>query len=115
MLPSPPPWFQWLCSTVNFLLKIGNSGLSLSVVYYPSFQVPGSFTIVGQAWFLKQNKMSCFVQTCDQTITGIQISIHKRKTNAETTVFPHIVSEETILFEFGNPKVTVHKAKSHST
>ena len=25
------------------------------------------------------------------------------------TVFPHIVSEETILFEFGNPNVTVHK------
>ena len=25
------------------------------------------------------------------------------------TVFPHIVSAETILFEFGNPKVTVHK------
>ena len=24
------------------------------------------------------------------------------------TVFPHIVSAETILFEFGNPKVTVH-------
>jgi hypothetical protein len=26
-----------------------------------------------------------------------------------STVFPHIVSAETILFEFGNPKVTVHK------
>ena len=25
------------------------------------------------------------------------------------TIFPHIVFAETILFEFGNPKVTVHK------
>ena len=31
------------------------------------------------------------------------------------TVFPHIVSAETILFELGNSKVTVHKAKGHST
>ena len=31
------------------------------------------------------------------------------------TVFPHIASAETILFWFGNPKVTVHKAKGHST
>ena len=31
------------------------------------------------------------------------------------TVFSHIVSSETNLFECGNPKVTVHKAKGHST
>ena len=38
------------------------------------------------------------------------------------TIFPHIVSAETIsfrgnysFFEFGNPKVKVHKAKGHST
>ena len=31
------------------------------------------------------------------------------------TVFPHIVSAETIIFEFGNPKVRVHKAKGQST
>ena len=35
--------------------------------------------------------------------------------NTTFTVFPQIVSAETILFEFGNPKVTVHKAKGHST
>ena len=31
------------------------------------------------------------------------------------TVFPHIVSAELFFFELGNPKVTVHKAKGHST
>ena len=30
------------------------------------------------------------------------------------TVFPHRVSAETILFGFGNPKVTVNKAKGQS-
>jgi hypothetical protein len=29
--------------------------------------------------------------------------------NSERYVFSHTVSVETILFEFGNPKVTVHK------
>ena len=39
---------------------------------------------------------------------------HEQKT---ITVFPHIVSSETetILFEFGNLNVTVHRAKGHST
>ena len=32
-----------------------------------------------------------------------------------TTVFPRIVSAETILFWNSNPKVTVHKAKGHKT
>ena len=32
------------------------------------------------------------------------------------TVFPHIVSAETIIFfEFGNPNVTVHNANGHNT
>ena len=30
------------------------------------------------------------------------------------TVFPHIVSAEIIFFEFGNPKVTEHKARGHT-
>ena len=34
----------------------------------------------------------------------------------ENTVIPHTVSAETILFfKLGNPKVTVHKTKGHST
>ena len=35
--------------------------------------------------------------------------------NQTQLLFPHIVSVEIILFSFGNPKTTVHKAKGHST
>ena len=39
----------------------------------------------------------------------------KKSIKTSYTVFPHIVSAETFFFEFGNPKVTVHKVKCHST
>ena len=43
-----------------------------------------------------------------------QKKIKSKKENLDT-VFPHIVSAETTFFAFGNPEVTVHKPKGHST